>query len=53
MKQNTGLLIHVSAVVPKTIPSKKKKKKTIGGILSAYELKNRRKEELNPNYSHG
>lgn len=51
MKQNTGLLIHVSAVVPKTIPSKKKK--TIGGILSAYELKNRRKEELNPNYSHG
>lgn len=49
--QNGGLLVHVSATVPKTIPSKTKK--TIGGTLSAYELKNRRKEELNPNYSHG
>ena len=49
--QSGGLLRHFSATVPKTIPSKPKK--TIGGTLSAYELKNRRKEELNPNYSHG
>ena len=49
MASTGGLLRHVSAVIPKTIPSKK----TIGGTLGAYELKNRRKEIINPNYSHG